>query len=190
MKKMIIGLAVVLTGVFAHGAACNWSIDFIPDAVPQTSSITAYLIDANASGYSVADMTGLLVTGDRSLLTGSGVVYSTTEVDRYVDGGNYIYAGKNKIGDGNYSPSDSAYSYYTLLIAEDGGTMTHYYVSEVLTTTVPGTGNMKMAFADQNTTVNQWVAVGGGTTGDVPEPTSGLLLIVGGALLALRRRQK
>lgn len=33
-------------------------------------------------------------------------------------------------------------------------------------------------------------AVSGGGSGDVPEPTSGLLLVVGGALLALRRKQK
>ena len=31
---------------------------------------------------------------------------------------------------------------------------------------------------------------GGGGSGDVPEPTSGLLLLVGGAMLALRRKQK
>ena len=31
---------------------------------------------------------------------------------------------------------------------------------------------------------------GGGSGGDVPEPTSGLLLLVGGAMLALRRKQK
>ena len=31
---------------------------------------------------------------------------------------------------------------------------------------------------------------GGGGGGDIPEPTSGLLLLVGGAMLALRRKQK
>jgi len=31
---------------------------------------------------------------------------------------------------------------------------------------------------------------GGGGQGDIPEPTSGLLLLVGGAMLALRRKQK
>ena len=37
-----------------------------------------------------------------------------------------------------------------------------------------------------------WTAVGGGSGGGegVPEPTSGLLLLVGGAMLALRRKQK
>ncbi len=33
-------------------------------------------------------------------------------------------------------------------------------------------------------------ATGGGGQGDIPEPTSGLLLLVGGAMLALRRKQK
>ena len=36
--------------------------------------------------------------------------------------------------------------------------------------------------------ITGWVKAGGG--GDIPEPTSGLLLLVGGAMLALRRRQR
>ena len=34
-----------------------------------------------------------------------------------------------------------------------------------------------------------WNTNGGGST-DVPEPTSGLLLLIGGAMVALRRKQK
>ena len=36
--------------------------------------------------------------------------------------------------------------------------------------------------------ITGWVKAGG--SGDIPEPTSGLLLLVGGAMLALRRRQR
>ena len=35
-----------------------------------------------------------------------------------------------------------------------------------------------------------YVAAGGGSQGDIPEPTSGLLLLVGAGMLALRRKQK
>ena len=53
------------------------------------------------------------------------------------------------------------------------------------TTAMPGAANFgNMMSATQDT--SKWS--GGG--GDVPEPTSGLLLLVGGALLALRRKQK
>ena len=35
-----------------------------------------------------------------------------------------------------------------------------------------------------------WTELGGGSSGGTPEPTSGLLLLIGGSLLALRRKQK
>ena len=35
-----------------------------------------------------------------------------------------------------------------------------------------------------------YVAAGGGSQGDIPEPTSGLLLLVGAGMLSLRRKQK
>ena len=46
-------------------------------------------------------------------------------------------------------------------------------------------GNQSTALAD----ASNWKSYGGGG-GDVPEPTSGLLLLIGGAMLALRRKQK
>ena len=85
---------------------------------------------------------------------------------------------------------------------------TTYYAAVLTTYTKDGTtqciGNLATAIVNGSgtgSTVNNLAKfVGGGTSGtaitgystggDVPEPTSGLLLLVGSALLALRRKQK
>ena len=70
---------------------------------------------------------------------------------------------------------------------EDGGTFTSAnksvaIVNSASTASVLNFGNM----ASQTQDSSKW----GGGGEDVPEPTSGLLLLIGGAMLALRRKQK
>ena len=75
--------------------------------------------------------------------------------------------------------------HFYLTFVDDGKTFTSDIKTVVIpTTATPATANFgNMQAATQDT--SKW---GGG--GDVPEPTSGLLLLVGGALLALRRKEK
>ena len=78
----------------------------------------------------------------------------------------------------------TGYNFY-FVIEEGGKTFTSdtkTLVAQATATVTVNFGNMATATQDSS----NWV--GGG--GDVPEPTSGLLLLVGGALLALRRKQK
>ena len=75
---------------------------------------------------------------------------------------------------------------FYITFTDNGNTFTSdNKVGVIPTTSAPGTlafGNM----TSQTQDTSKWS--GGG--GDVPEPTSGLLLLVGGTLLALRRKQK
>ena len=69
---------------------------------------------------------------------------------------------------------------------EDGGTFTSAnksvaIVNSASTASVLNFGNM----ASQTQNPSNWKS-----GGDAPEPTSGLLLLIGGAMLALRRKQK
>ena len=57
--------------------------------------------------------------------------------------------------------------------------------------TYEGANSISIAFGTQKTASQQaWSGSIGGGGGDVPEPTSGLLLLIGGAMMALRRKQK
>ena len=59
--------------------------------------------------------------------------------------------------------------------------------------TYEGDNTTSLAFGSQATNskiADNWKGVSGGSQPDVPEPTSALLLLMGGAMLALRRKQK
>ena len=57
--------------------------------------------------------------------------------------------------------------------------------------TINGVGSTTFALGSQAASQTAtWGTVPGGSTPDVPEPTSGLLLLVGAGMLALRRKQK
>ena len=83
---------------------------------------------------------------------------------------------------GDYT-TGTAYTFY-FTITDGGKTFTSdTRVATAAAVGAPGIGFGSMATATQNP--SNWK--GGG---DVPEPTSGLLLLIGGAMLALRRKQK
>ena len=72
------------------------------------------------------------------------------------------------------------------MVSSDGkGYWTMAGTGEIYTTsTEPTMGSLDMT-SKLATAYTPWK----GGSGDIPEPTSGLLLLVGGAMLALRRRR-
>ena len=94
---------------------------------------------------------------------------------------------------------------YTLILVEDNGKgLDSYDGNYILFTGSSQEGNDPMSgakwavFTDPTAYgASDWSTMtagggggGGGGQGGIPEPTSGLLLLVGGAMLALRRKQK
>ena len=78
------------------------------------------------------------------------------------------------------------YNFY-ITIVDNGKTFTSTPVGVIAQSSdvaAIGFGNM----ASQTQTASNWS--GGGSQGDIPEPTSGILLLVGAGMLALRRKQK
>ena len=93
----------------------------------------------------------------------------------------------------NCEVTDST-SYEAYLMIFDSNTISDdskFYLTETksFTTYAGADDSVKVSWGSQysNTTVaGGWASA----TGGVPEPTSGLLLLIGGAMLALRRKQK
>ena len=82
-------------------------------------------------------------------------------------------------------------TFYAVIVSGD-----NYGITQTVPVTMKTLGDTAVAFAelsdDSGVSSMTWKpgGVAGGSSGGIPEPTSGLLLLVGGAMLALRRKQK
>jgi len=182
MKKLMIAAAMVCAAAFAQAAAIDWSASNVADPVATAAGGKA--VAANGwLGYVVlsADLGAVqtaLSTGDTSVFT---------------DGDNKKYVGASKTTNdkGQFLASSAAgtvaagsQDFYLVIL--DSGTLAdakNYYVSGKVTQTVDSSLDTSVAFSKQGGTssTSNWTAM-------APEPTSGLLLLIGMGALALRRR--
>lgn len=169
MKKIMFALVAVVVAISAQASSLKWGITS-GQALSDISSGTAYLMIGSLPDASVFDGKQSFSVKDLS-----GEVYRQGTVA----GGSFWTPTAESVT----SPV-TTYTVYMAVISDDGK-------SVAISTT---TKSLKIAAAATPVTLNWGSAnfttytAGGG--GDVPEPTSGLLLLVGGAMLALRRKQK
>ena len=188
MKKLIVfGFAAVMA-VAANAAAFQWAataIQMVPGD-PATSSVglTAYLVDSTK--VSRADMIAALSAGDFSKMKDENYLATATTIAQGTTGISRI-----NTTTGTASSSLETYNAYTVILDGAVGSAKNFLITKELTNvnnpgymppgaTAPGIGNVAMSFGMQNTVA--WTAA-------APEPTSGLLMLVGLGALALRRRR-
>ena len=204
MKKLMFMLAAAATAVCTQAASVDWTCTNVKDGSGNPISGVAYFVNA-----------ATLSQSDFKALSGATAMIDALKFD--VDDGaggtkkqamysfNPSAAGKYTaaaaVDNATLGLSDGTASQAYLVIF-DTATITdasHYYLTDVKSfDTLGGTLTQSIKFGNQSTAsqaAGAWGDVktsgGGGTSGgDAPEPTSGLLLLVGGAMLALRRKQK
>ena len=170
MKKIMIAFAAIATAVVCNAAAVSWQSGAVyktDGSAKVGKGNTDYLVTiafyTDAAGTTpVEGLTGSLSSGT----SGTGSKYSGT-----AEG---FAAGT---------------TYYSQIIITTAG---YEAKSEVVSFTTPGNGDLAVDFSDGT-------GFGGGFTGfstanagawtAVPEPTSGLLLLLGMAGLALKRKR-
>lgn len=180
MKKLMTLLASVAVAAGVQAAALNWStFGYINDGTDDSDWITggmAYLVQVtDAANFSVSD--SLAITGgaivDNAVFDGGTTAGAWSGTSDLVDGRKYLFAIiATTDGVGAAVPTTGFYG-----VDANGGTGTSFY--EV--TWNAATGGSFIA-SDDYPGVSMSTAV-------VPEPTSGLLVLVGLAGLALRRRR-
>ncbi len=188
MKKLMIVAAVALAVSFGYGASATWDVGWV------YSDITGYsnYDDGSASGsYWIVALTsastdGISVDKDGKITLGSGMTQLTTGGITDISG-----AGSGKVS------GISANQYIALVVYDSGAVAGDYVgaygiavgqVSADASDDPPVTGTIPTFDNDGSGYVRANIGIVGGST-DVPEPTSGLLLVLGGAMLALRRRR-
>lgn len=164
--------AVICAAAVSHGAACAWSL----------SGITASPDNAASAGWVVYFMDGSTYSAFSAL--------TADKVGEYA-AANYTYTAKTSAGRtgvgisqtaGTYSPGDEVSAYVVLFDASSVADAKNYAVTSVLEKQVPSSGALTMSWAFSSDTA-------GWQTTAVPEPTSGLLLLLGMAGLALKRKR-
>ena len=196
MKKLIIGAVAVLAAVSVHAASITWSsgVVFGPSDSSGTISATSTYKLADSS---TAAMYLFIVTGDATHTAAenfaavqSAGAYATyndslgTAADSSTSLSSSKFADLESTG---HAASETVYA--AILFTYKDGDGKDWYLENLAQTTISDLG--------ANATLNNLARYNGGLSSNgqiaswssVPEPTSGLLMLVGLAGLALRRRR-
>lgn len=184
MKKLAVTAVAFAVAISANAATIKWGTDFeVGDGTEDgfTSATVAYLV--NSSVLSQTAIYDAVMGG----MTLADAVSGKTVSSASMSGGAVALTTVDGLSSGSMTA-------YMVLFDSD---LNAIYFSEQLTKTVPDTGSAKYGFSNDSsikaiaanmsafsTSKGGWVG-----TAAVPEPTSGLLMLLGMAGLALRRRR-
>ncbi len=175
MKKLLIAVAIVCAAAFTQAASVKWT----------ANNIQGQDVVTPAEGWYVELYASSVTYDFKAALAG---VITATDFTTTTKNTNNGWINFSKIYNGGYEVNDAFEFYAVIYNADSIANATYYIVSDVKSGSIPSTGADatlsfgNMAAPSNNMFANsEWQAV--------PEPTSGLLLLLGMGALALRRKR-
>lgn len=183
MKKLMIVAFMAMLGMVVNAATCNWAVqgDWVSSDGENPLEVAIYAFDALA--YSSSDIATALAGGDRSVL---GNAMATGVVSGE---GTFFFQGTGITDDGA-TPVASASVFTLLLDTDNSASASGFYVSSgktVKLTDAVLAGQANFYWDEIN--VTGFTPISSPGPSPIPEPTSGLLMLLGVAGLALRRKR-
>lgn len=192
MKKLMIAFAAVVLATVANAAAVTWNTGLIKapasaDGTALGTTVFGNVVNSSWTAtiyiYAEAACTTLKVQD-----TASVVVGATTSSRTPSDGASYnAFSGLGKQG-ANYTDLDYSTTYYYKIMLE--GTTADYTAS--ITSANAGSfttgANATASATAAGSSISGWTTQPYNTVTPVPEPTSALMLLLGMAGLALKRK--
>ncbi len=180
MNKLFIFVAVAMLSVAASASSVAWSIDYTYKAGTTENAEGWQVVFFDNAEVARDTFIASLATGDYAtyVSTYGGIATDVTDSDGYADG---------KSKKSTYGNPETITGYFVLFDSADYASATSAYVSATKDATTGATAgiNANMNFGDviDTQSASNWAATA------APEPTSGLLLLLGMAGLALKRKR-
>ncbi len=175
MKKLIIAAAIALAAIASQAASVTWSINNI-QASPANAAAAGWLVALYSSDTAFsfeAAKAGTITALDTTSAVASGTIIKSSSTF------------------GNYSANDPVNTYAVIFDAATIADASYFVVSDTLNKSITAAGsNLTISFGNMaSTATSNMFRNASWTAASVPEPTSGLLLLLGMAGLALKRKR-
>ena len=180
MKKIMIAMSAVCLAAFAHAATATWSASNIAYAPSSAAEYSAFLIDNDVGGYADYDAAVAAILANGASAT--GVIASK---DGLSDSGTKLALASSgtALVDNGYTAGQSIEAMMIIFDAavDDIANAQNYMGATKSAAKFNNSLALNAGFGTQ--AANTWTSMA------VPEPTSALLMLLGVAGLALRRRR-
>ena len=178
MKKLLIIAAVAISAAVSQAATVTWTVNNI-QASPDTAAAAGWLLQlysADTTFDYAAAKAGTITALDSTTSIASSTIFKASSTY------------------GSYAANEAFSIYAVIFDAATVADAKNYIVSSTVSKSInAGGSNQTVAFGNMAGTATSnmflgktWTATG---SAPVPEPTSGLLMLLGMAGLALRRRR-
>lgn len=176
MKKILSAIAVIITAGIVNAAAFDWAAyveDY--DSEDAMAGLVGRIFVSTGSDY-ISSLSTKLAAGDYSVWTSDGMVEKTTGTN-----------GKIVVSDYSGSYTAGTYDFFAVFLDKASTeTATSFYVTATKSAELVDGYDTVVNLGNQTLQSSNWKSI---STSSTPEPTSGLLMVLGLAGLALKRKR-